>query len=509
MIDAREAKLLRRIVRLEQENSLLRQKLDALARRIFGKKSEQLDPQQLQLLFQELEAPGPAAGKESGPQSSETDPARPLKKPSRPLRLRGARLPEHLPVLEEVIVPEPVKACPEAWRKIGEEVSERLDYEPARFLRRRTVRPKYVKRGPSDEAPVIAALPPSLLERSIVTPGLLTQVVVSKYCDHLPLYRQESIYWSRHQVWLPRQMLAQWVGLAADWLRLIYEEIRREVLAPGYVQIDETPIRYLAPGHGKTKLGYLWTCHRPGGDVVYSWHLSRAASCLEKIIPVDFHGIIQCDGYQGYDAFARKRPKEIELVGCWAHLRRYFFDAKEQAPKQAGLILHLLQSLYRTERRLRDARAGPKLRALARSLESRPIIHRVHQALLLWKAKRCFLPQSLMGKAIDYALGQWDSLLLYLDNGQVELDNNKVENAIRPTAVGKKNWLFFGEANAGERSAIIYTIIECCRRRGIDPSAYLRDIFTRLPTSTNWQIKDLTPAAWAKAQRSASRAAAA
>jgi hypothetical protein len=160
-----------------------------------------------------------------------------------------------------------------------------------------------------------------------------------------------------------------------------------------------------------------------------------------------------------------------------------------------------MQSLYRTEEKLRQTRAGPTVRALTRALESRPSVERLHRALLLWKTKRRFLPRSNMGKAINYALEQWSSLLLYLDDGRLEIDNNLVENAIRPTAIGKKNWLFIGEANAGERGAIIYTIIESCRRRGIDPYEYLRDVFTRLPNSTNWQIKDLTPEAWAKARK--------
>jgi transposase len=203
-------------------------------------------------------------------------------------------------VIEEVIVPEQVKLAPHQWRRISEEVSERLDYKPARFLRRRTVRPKYVQRGILDAVPIVAPLPDSLLAGSLVSPGLLAQIVVSKYCDHLPLYRQESIYWSRHQVWLPRQTLAEWVGLAAEWLKPIYQQIQQGVLSRGYVQVDETPIRYLAPGHGKTKLGYLWTCGAPRGDVVFHWETSRAATCLDKIIPVDFSGTIQCDGYEAY-----------------------------------------------------------------------------------------------------------------------------------------------------------------------------------------------------------------
>ena len=408
-----------------------------------------------------------------------------------------------------MIVPEPVKAAPELWRRIGEEVTEKLDYEPARFLRRRTVRPKYIQRGELDAVPVIAPLPESLLERSVVTPGLLAQILVGKYCDHLPLYRQESIYWSRHEVWLPRQTMAEWVGLAAEWLKPIYRQIREEVLKGGYVQIDETPIRYLEPGHGKTKLGYLWTYGVPKEDVVFHWETSRAAACLENVLPVDFRGIAQCDGYQAYRSFAQTRGGEIVLAGCMAHVRRKFFEAQQQAPRVAGWILLQMKNLYEAESRLRETRAGPHLRAAMRANQNRMIMERLYRALVRLKTSRRFLPRSLMGAAVDYALTQWPTLLVYLDDGRLEIDNNLIENAIRPTAVGKKNWLFIGEAAAGERSAIIYTIIENCRRRGIDPFAYLKDVFTRLPSMTNWQVKDITPKAWAKQRGSAALPAAA
>lgn len=494
--------LLERIATLERENALLRQKIDLLVRKLFGAKSEKLDPAQLVLLLQGLDEPGKA------PEPVVAEVPRRSTAPSPP-RERGPRLPEHLPVIEEVIVPEPVKLAPQDWRRIGEEVSERLDYEPARFLRRRTVRPKYVQRGVLDAVPIVAVLPESLLERSVVAPGLLAQIIVAKYCDHLPLYRQEAIYWTRHQVWLPRQTMAEWVGLAAEWLQPIYQHIRQGVLGDGYVQVDETPIRYLAPGHGRTRLGYLWTCGVPYGDVVFHWETSRAATCLEKIIPVDFRGTLQCDGYEAYDCFAKRRGAHIVLAGCLAHVRRKFYEAREQAPKVAGWILRHLQNLYALEARLRDARAGPKLRQAQRASLSRPVLARLHRALVRLKTKHRFLPRSLMGKAIDYALNQWPALLVFLEDGQIEIDNNLVENAIRPTAIGKKNWLFIGDGQAGDRSAILYTVIESCRRRGLDPFAYLRDVFTRLPSMTNWQVKDLTPEAWAKNQKRVDRRAAA
>jgi transposase len=508
--DARETTLLaelktrdERIADLEKENALLRQKIDLLARKIFGVSSEKLDPAQLVLLLQGMD---PSPGKAPEPVAAE-EPRRSTV-PS-PRRDRAPRLPEHLPVIEEVIVPAPVQAAPEQWQRIGEEVSERLDYEPARFLRRRTVRPKYVQRGLIDAVPVIAALPPVILERSIVAPGLLAQIVVAKYCDHLPLYRQEAIYKTRHGVDLPRQTMAEWMGLAADWLRSIYEQLRGEVTGSGYVQVDETPIRYLSPGHGKTKLGYLWTCKAPMGDVFFHWQTSRAATVLDKIIPVNFDGIIQCDGYEAYDCFAKSRDGKVVLAGCLAHVRRKFYDARETAPKVAGWFLKHFQNLYALEEQLRQARAGPKLRQAERASLSRPLLARLHRALVRLKSAHRYLPQSLMGKAIAYALSQWPSLQLFLEDGRLEIDNNLVENAIRPTAVGKKNWLFIGEAEAGERGAILYTIVESCRRRGINPFDYLRDVFTRLPSMTNWQVKDITPEAWARSQsRTAPRAAA-
>ena len=482
-----------------QENALLRQKIDALVRRVFGASSERLDPAQLELL---LALPAAAAPVVPAPEPL------PAVRPARPRADRTPRLPDDLPVVEEVIDPEPVTAQPEQWRCIGQEVSEQLDYEPARFIRRRTIRRKYVSRLAPEAPPVMAPLPASLQERGLAAPGLLAQIIVSKYCDHLPLYRQEQIFLRRHGVHLPRQTLARWVALAADWLRPIDEEIRTGVMAGGYIQIDETPVAYLAPGTGQTQQGYLWVGSRPGGDVVFRWETSRAAACLENLVPVDFTGTIQCDGYAAYGAFADRRDSALTLAGCWAHVRRKFYDALEQTPRTAGWLLRHIQHLYQIEARLRAQRAGPALRAAVRTHQSRPLVTRIQQALLRLKARGRHLPQSLLGQALDYALGQWSTLETYLDDGRVEIDNNLVENAIRPTAVGKKNWLFIGEAAAGQRSAILYTVIESCRRRGLDAYAYLRDVFTRLPRMTNRQVPDVTPEAWAKAQRATARSTA-
>ena len=475
-----------------QENSLLRQKIDALVRRVFGSSSEQVDRQQLDLLLQLAPQPAPAA-----PTSSVVKQAVKVQ----PRKRTAPRLPEHLPIIEEVIEPEPVQQHPEQWRCIGQEISEQLDFEPSRFLRRRLIRKKYVHRTEVDAVPVIAPLPERLLDRSLPAPGLLAHILVSKYCDHLPLYRQEQIYAQRHQVALPRQTLARWVELAADWLQPIYEQIRTGVMAGGYVQVDETPIDYLEPGHGKTKQGYLWTGSRPDHDVFFHWETSRATACLDNLIPATFTGTIQCDGYAAYRAFANGRTPKITLAGCWAHVRRKFYEARESSPRLAGWFLGQIQQIYRIEARLREHRAGPALREAIRASESRPVVKRIERALIQLKASGRHLPQSPLGTAMDYTLGQWRTLEIYLGDGQVQIDNNLVENAIRPTAIGKKNWLFVGDAGTGQRSAIIYTLIECCRRRGQDPFAYLRDVLTRLPNMTNHQIPEVIPAAWIKSRK--------
>ena len=294
--------------------------------------------------------------------------------------------------------------------------------------------------------------------------------------------------------------MARWLGLAADWLRPIYDHIHTGVLAGGYVQIDETPVEYLSPGNGQTKQGYLWACKRPGADVSFTWATSRAARCLDRIIPADFQGTVQCDGYAAYPSFANGSEGRITLAACWAHARRKFHEATESTPQQAGWMLLQIQHLYRIEKQMREAKAGPQHRQAVRASQGRMIVERIHRALTRIKLKRQHLPQSAMGRAIDYTLTLWPMLTVYLEDGRVEIDKNPVERSVRPTAIGKKNWLLIGEAKAGQRSAILFTIIEACRSRGIDPQTYLRDVLTRLPTLTNRQIKNVTPEAWAKAK---------
>lgn len=471
------------------ENALLRQKLDALCRRFFGKQSEQLNDAQLELLLSGLTAEAvvevPALKSASSTPRSKDNPSRRI------------RTPENLEVVREVIEPEVVRAQPQSFKRIGQETSRRLDYQPGKFRWLETVRPKYVRTGDPWQPPVIAPAPARVSEHCLATPALLARLLVGKFCDHLPYYRQEQMFLERHGVFIARQQMVQWTEQAVRLIGGITRVLKDQVRKSPYVQVDETPVEFLEPGHGQTRQGYLWTALVPDQCVLYQWHASRAADCLEALLGKDFAGRLQCDGYSAYPAFA-KNKKQVQLLGCWAHARRGFFEAREQAPGVAGWILNQIGWLYRWEEELRQNRAGPDLRQALRASHSLMVVRRLHRALTRLQSR--YLPQSLMGQAISYALNQWPALERCFVHGTAQIDNNLVENAIRPTALGKKNWLFFGSEEAGERSAEIYTLIANCRMHGVEPYAYLKDILERLPRATNQTVAELTPLAWKKAR---------
>ncbi len=473
-----------------RENTILRQKLDALARRFFGKKSEQLDAAQLELLLSGL-----ADG--SLELSEEEEEPEPPASRRRSADSRRIRTPENLEVVREVIEPELVEAEPQQYPFIGEETSRLLDYQPGKFFWHETVRPKYVRGGERPLPPVVAPAPARVADHTLAAPGLLAQLLVGKYCDPLPFYRQERIFQQRHGVFIARQQMVHWTGQCERLLSGITAALKEQRQGSPYAQVDETPVRYQDPERvGRCGQGYLWTGLVPGRGVVYEWHASRAAKCLDSLLGEDFAGKLQCDGYSAYPAFAKDRMK---LFGCWAHARRGFFAAREQAPKGAGWILKQMGLLYRWEEQLRQSRAGPNQRQAIRASHHRMVVKRLQRALNRLPSR--YLPQSPMGQAISYALNQWPMLERFLEHGEVEIDNNLVENAIRPTAIGKKNGLFFGSEEAGTRRAVIYTLIENCRMQGVEPYTYLKDVLERLPTTTNHEVAQLTPLNWKQARQ--------
>lgn len=278
----------------------------------------------------------------------------------------------------------------------------------------------------------------------------------------------------------------------------IVREIKRELLAGDYLQVDETPVRVMDPEvKGRCANGFLRVAARPGEDVLFEFHPGRGKEYAQELIG-SFQGYLQRDGYGVYGALAAANPGLIP-VGCWSHARRKFVDALEERPKEAGLIVTELRKLYLIERHARDQTLSPELRLEVRAQLAAPILAALKPCLenLL---PGC-LPQSPLGKAIKYALAEWPALNSYLKDGRLEIDNNLTENAIRPSAVGKKNWLFIGHPEAGWRSAVIYSVIASCRRRKIDPWEYLRDVFQRLPGMKQSELPTLLPRCWKPANQ--------
>lgn len=482
---------------LRDELAVMKWQLEKLRRQVFGAgKSETLDRLQLLLKLPDLEAA--SAAQAALPTKAVSYERR---APAPEKRAAPAELYAKLPVAETVVIePAEVRASPEAYERIGEERTFEVEITPPALTKREIVRPKYRAKHDRAQPPVIAPAPPRPVPGGHASAGLLAWVCVSKYLDHLPLYRQEQMF-GRWGAAIPRASLCEWIRIAADWLQPIYRRMHEDLLAGDYLQADETPIKCHDPDAGKGAVGqgYLWLISRPGADVVFDWRLSRRHGELTTLVD-DFEGVLQSDGYEAYDAHAEKHPGVIR-VGCWAHARRKFFEAQAEDPQAARIALTLIARLYRHERawdeadtasdRMRDPAERARLRAthFARSLRW---LHALATTL-----RTRHRPKSGLGQAAGYLLAQWTPLSRHVDHGQTRLDNNLIENAVRPTAVGKKNWLFVGHPEAGQRSAILYTVIVSCLRHGREPLAYLRDVLSRLPAMTNRDdLGPLLPGRW-------------
>jgi hypothetical protein len=316
--------------------------------------------------------------------------------------------------------------------------------------------------------------------------------MLSKYDDHLPLYRQEQQF-ARLGVNFPRQMLCDWVEHGARWLQPVVRQMKAELLAGDYLQVDETPVKVMDPEvKGRCATGYLWLAGRPGADVIFEFHPGRGKAYAQALLG-DFAGYLQRDGYGVYGALARERPG-LKPCGCMAHARRKLVDALAIQPKEAEWLVIQMRKLYLIERHAREEAMSAEQRHALRQQLAPPIL--AGMKARLDQLAPTLLPQSPLGKAVSYALAEWDVLNRYLEDGRLEIDNNLTENALRPSCVGKKNYLFFGHPEAGWRSAVIYSVIVSCRRRKIDPWEYLRDLMRRLPAAKNHDIPDLVPARW-------------
>ena len=503
----------KRLETAEAELTRKDQIIEALQQRLFGSKSERLDPAQLQLLLDEAALGKPEAPPEVGDEASAPEELA-ERKSARTRRKKADLFPRNLPVvIDEVRVREEVAANPEGYEEIGEEHHDELEVVRAQLYWRRTVLKKFKSKTDRNLPPLMAPAPEPTLPGTLCGASLAAQVVVDKFCDHLPYYRQSVRMLRRFEAQIGRQTLGGWAHATAEHLLPIGEAIKAELFEASCLEVDETPIDYLCPGHGKTKQGYLWVyLDAQGGTVLYDWQLGRGHDCLLEIIGLDeesgmtrFRGTIQCDGYSAYQALVA-RYGGIELAGCLAHIRRKFFEARKQAPEVVLPILLAMQRLYRIEEELREIQAPPDCRQLVRWVRSRPIVEELHELILTERSRH--LPKSKLGEALNYALGQWEEFCRYLRDGALEIDNNLVENAIRPTKLGAKNYLFFGSAEAGVANALLYTLIENCKLQGLDPERYLEEVIRALPAApTVEEAAALTPRRYAARLRQTEQAA--
>ena len=474
----------------KDEIRLLRDKVDMLVRRIFGTSSEKLDDSQMVLNigmdFQQ------ALDGEDGDPDGEPPP-----NPRKKRTLKKDRLPDDLPEERITVIPEEVRAAPEAFDCIGAEETVKLDVTPMSFKKIVTVRPKYIRKD-RKEAPVIAPAPQQLISGSFASESLLTRILIGKYVDHLPLYRQEQIF-ARYDIILSRKTMADWVWRTGDWFRTIYDEIAENLKKEPYLQGDESPVSFLEPGGGKTRKGYLWVYHAPGKGVVLRWHPGRGAECVKEMLD-DYDGTLQTDGYAVYPCYNKSRPdsRKLKLACCWAHARRKFYEAKDESALARSVIREIAK-LYAIEAVLRENKSSACERKARRMQESRPILDAIKEMIESQRSRH--LPQSLTGKAISYTLDIWNELNVYVEDGMLEIDNNLIENLIRVPALGKKNWLFFGSKDAGVQSAIIMTVLLNCKMHGINPEEYLKDVLARLPHITAAEARELTPAKWLAARQ--------
>lgn len=464
-----------------------------LKRKIFGPRADRLTPQQeqqLQNVIDDMEAEAKRASPDSDQVLSEENPPKP--NPRKPASRRRHPVPAHLETETVIIEPDvaPCSCCGNMPHRIGEEVTEEIDFIPARLIRRRIVRPKYACHC-GEAGVAVAALPPRLIPHSKLGLGLAVHIILTRFDDHLSYYRIEQQFRERHLVDIPRPQMVQWMEHVANWLEPVLDRMWQKMVATGYLQIDETPVQVLDPEvRGKAARGYLWFYAVPGGDVLLDFDSSRGLEPVRRRLTA-FSGTIQTDAYEVYESLSRHQPG-IQRIGCLAHARRYMYKALQESFADAAWFIAQIRLLYRIEDEIRGLPSD--LRFARRRQDAVEIWDRLKSKAQ--ELHSALLPKSTIGKAVSYFLNDYDALTGYLKDGRFEIDNNLIENSIRPTAVGRRRWLFIGHPDAGWRSAVIYSLLVSCRRRGINPQDYLTDILSRLPTAKINQIDSLLPANW-------------
>ena len=452
----------------------------------FGVSSEALDPNVQAVLFDAIVADTRLEDAAEQEQRGQTPP--PKAPARRPVRLA---LPASLPRIEHHHeITETSCGCGQPLERIGEEISEQLDCVPTQFFVHRHIRGKYVCR--CCESIQAAPMPAQIIDKGIPAPGLLAHVVIGKHDDHLPLYRLEEIF-ARSGVQIPRSSMAGWVGRCGAQLTPLAAALCELIRAQRVVHADETPVKLLSPGRGKTQRAYMWVYRSSDfaaqRAVFYDFTAGRGGEHPRRVLE-GYRGVLVTDDFSGYHGLA---AQGVRSALCMAHARRRLFDAYKLTGSQiAGQAVTLIGKLYEIERQAKGLDAPQRL--ALRQQHSKPVAKALHE--WLGQQRQHLAKADATAKAIDYALSNWSALSAFLDDGDIPIDNNPAENALRPIVLGRKNWLFVGSQQAGERAAAIMSLIESAKLNGHDPWAYLKDVLERLPGTLMRDIDTLLPHNW-------------
>jgi transposase len=487
-LDATQAQLAAK----EHELQRVQHWLEQLLRHRYGQKRERVDENQLFMFAIEIASTG-----QDAPPQPKPGPDAPRPTPEGHGRQRLPKSLERRRVVFDLAAHE--RQCPECrgeLRRIGEEISERLEYVPASLVAIEEACQKYA--CPKGCTVVTAGKPPAPIEKGLAGPGLLAHVAVSKYGDHLPLHRQESML-ARHGVELSRKTMCDWMRQCAELVSPLYELMKQRTLSSKVVQTDDTPVPVLDPELPRTRTGRIWTYV---GDpdhpyTVYDYTPNRSRAGPDEFLK-DFRGYLQADAYSGYDEIYKDAERGVTEVACMAHARRKYFDAQSSDIMRSMVVLAYLHLLYDVEREARDGELDAAGRLALRQARSRPLLEDLKA--YLERERRQVLPKSPIAQAIAYTLSNWDALVRYAEDGDLEIDNNRAERSLRGVAVGRRNWTFFGSDNGGHTAAVLSSLLASAKRHHIDPFAYLRDVFERINAHPKNRLEELLPDQWLAAR---------
>jgi transposase len=487
-LDAAEAQLAAK----ERELQRVRHWLEQLLRNRYGQKRERVDENQLFMFAAQIASTG-----QEPPPEPKPAPAAP-----RPVPQGHGRQPLPKSLKRRRVVydlAEAQRQCPEChgeMKHIGEDIREELEYVPASFEVIEQACQKYA--CPKGCTVVTAEKPAAPIEKGLAGPGLLAHVAVSKFADHLPLNRQESIF-ARQGVELARQTMCGWMRDCAELVDPLYQLMKQRALGSKVVQTDDTPVPVLDPELPRTRTGRIWTYV---GDAehpytVYDYTPNRSRDGPDAFLK-DFHGYLQADAYSGYDHLYKEPDRGVTEVACMAHARRKHFEAQSSDVMRSMVVLAYMHLLYDVEREAREGKLDAPGRLALRQERSLPLLQDLKA--YLERERPQVLPKSPIGQAIAYTLSNWDALVRYTEDGDLEIDNNGAERSLRGVAVGRRNWTFFGSDNGGHTAAVLSSLVASAKRHHIDPFAYLRDVFARISAHPQHRIEELLPDKWKAAQ---------